>query len=188
MRRQGTYDIFLVVQGYAYSSSWKNGIHVHLHILHFQSFRTRVILYPSHFAQCCLFHPVLIFSCSGCRPEKLYWGGSLRRLSVCLSVCKHVCRRTGIFFGTCTIWYWKEHSDQVSKEKSARWSWRRCDDKKMFTDRWLNGCRRGPPQKSSSTSSSANDQGIIIEGIRHTLRIQLPGELYEDGSDMRTYR
>ena len=54
------------------------------------------------------------------------------------------------------------------------------------TDRWTNGRRRDPSQESFSTSS-ANDQGAIFEGIIHTLRIQLPGELYEDVSYMRTY-
>ena len=38
---------FLVVQGYAPLKN--NDIDVHLHTLHFQSFRTRVISYPSHF-------------------------------------------------------------------------------------------------------------------------------------------
>ena len=51
--------------------------------------------------------------------------------------------------------------------------------------RWMNGCWRDPSQESSSTSS-ANDQGAIYEGIIHTLRIQLSGEHYEDGSYMRT--
>ena len=67
----------------------------------------------------------------------------------------HVCRRTGILFGTCTTRQWGEHSDQVKKrnptsaqlgtegniltklkKKSDQWSWRRCDNKKCLqTDR-----------------------------------------------------
>ena len=57
-----------------------NDIHVHLHTL-------PVISYPCHFARCCSFGTVLIFSSSGRRPEELYCGGPLRPPSVCLSVC-----------------------------------------------------------------------------------------------------
>ena len=52
--------------------------------------------------------------------------------------------------------------------------------------RWID-----PSQKSSSElrpCTRTNDQGAICEGIIHTLCIHRPGELYADGSDMRTYR
>ena len=44
------------------------------------------------------------------------------------------------------------------------------------TDRWTNGRRRDPPQKSAPASSSANDQGAICESAINTLRIQPPGK------------
>ena len=54
-------------------------------------------------------------------------------------------------------------------------------------DERTDGHRRDPAQKSSS-GHRANDQGAICKGIRHTLHKQLPGELYADSIDMRTYR
>ena len=138
------------------------------------SFRTQVISYPSHFTQCCSFRTVLIFSFSGRRPEEPYWGGSLRRPPLCLSVCKHVCRRTGIFFrylhnlilkGT----FWPSLKTNPPSGLGEDAITRKCLHIYGKTDRWTNGRRRDPPQKSSSTSSSANDQRAICEGIIHTL-------------------
>ena len=48
------------------------------------------------------------------------------------------------FFGTCTTRHCGEQSDQVLKT-SSQWSWRRCDNKQMFTD-WLME-RVSPSQK-----------------------------------------
>ena len=115
------------------------------------SFRTQVISYPSHFAQCCSFHIVLIFSLLDVDTERNI-----------LTKFKKMPRGLG--------------RDAIT---------RKCLQIYGKTGRWKNGRRRDPSQESSSTSS-ANDQGVICEGIIHTLRIQLPGELCEDGSYMRT--
>ena len=78
--------------------------------------------------------------------------------------------------------------DAITK-KSAQW--RRCDSKKMFTDRRKDGRTDGQTNAGEkllwTMSRRANDHGAICEGIIHTLRIQLPGELYADGNDMWTH-
>ena len=147
------------------------------------SFRTQVIS-----------HNFGHFSSSGCRPEELYWSGSLQCPSVHLSVCKHVCWQTVIFFLVLAQFDIEGNILTSLKKKSSQWSWRRCNNNKMFTDRWTNGYRRDRSQKSSSglfPEELMIREHMIRENMwryHNTLYIQLPGELYADGSDMWIYR
>ena len=160
------------------------------------SFRTQVISYPSHFAQCCSFRTVLILALLDVN-QRSFTEVDLSgvRPSICLSVCLSV----NMFVDGPELFSvlaqfdierniltkFKKHPPSGLGGDAIT---RKCLQIYGKTDRRTNRRRRDPPQKSSSTSSSANDQGAICEGITHTLRIQIPGELYEDGSDMRTYR
>ena len=143
------------------------------HFVPGSSIRIQVISNQSHFAQCSSFHSILIISSSGHRPEELYWGG-FSAASVSLSVNLFVDRleffrylHSLILKGT--FWPSFKKNPPSCLEGGAIG---KCLQMYGKTDRWTNGCRRDPPQKSSSTSSSAYDQGTVCEGIIHTLRIQ----------------
>ena len=137
-----------------------------------------------------------VFSSSGRRPEELYWGGSTRRpailqsvrpfvcLSNCLSVCKHVCRRTGFFFRylhnlTLKGTFWPSFKNHQPSGLGGDAITRKCLQTDGKTDIWTNG---RTPERSPSERSLK-----ITKPIIHTLCMQLQGELCANVSDMRTY-
>ena len=126
-------------------------IHVHLHTLHFQSFHTRVISYPSHFMPKSFRTMLVISYCTHFSSSEVDQGSftvvdlsGVRpsvRLFVCLTVCLSVNKFVDgpEFFSVFAQFDIGGNILTKFKRKSGQWSWRRCDNKKMFTDRRKDG-------------------------------------------------
>ena len=185
-----------------------DAMHVDLHTLLFQSFRTRVI------------------SSSGRNPDELFWEGSLQRPSVCLSVrhfvcCKHFLviafppKPLGECFETLSECSPQCLVVQVPKKipdrrqtlppsaildfscyrscsKTTEGIWMKLGWYKglyMFTDRWTKGRLRDPPSEKLLWTTSREELMIREQYAKiYTPSTYMPRELYANGSDMWTCR